>query len=152
MSDMSESKEKTKSEIRAEKQESRNAQRKEKAARFAELQSEQVEEVEELAEENGIDDFVILKSDSGVLACKKASLGEMERFEKVIRGTDIRRGKRKGATDKEATQALVRSARIYPDEEAFEAIIKEQPFLFDAMGEKLVDLAGAGCEAEILKN
>lgn len=131
----------------------REALRKARKAQILEMQEEQREEIEDLIDEQELgDDVVIVETDKGLLACKKASSGEMDRFFAVINGDGSKRRRGKGPTTQEATQALVRSARIYPDSADFEAILAEYPVCWNTLGEGLVDLAGATFEADVRKN
>lgn len=142
-----------KEKTRDEKREARESRRKLKETLRREMQEDQIEEIEEIAEELGLENgFVIVQTDTGVMACKKATAMEMSRFKKEVTAPAGRNGKKKGPTTEESTFALVRSARIYPDTEEFEALMIEYSFCWDKLGEGIVALDGADFEFEVRKN
>lgn len=113
---------------------------------------EQREDVEDLVDGRGLNplEVVVVATDVGVVACHKASPAEVSRFMRAINQT-VRPGK-KARDSSEDTKAFVRSARLYPESEAFEEILREYPIVWETLGSGLADLAGAAFEADVRKN
>jgi hypothetical protein len=141
------------SDEKEERRKQRAELRRARAAQIAEMQSDQCDEIEDIIDEKELgDNVVIVKTDLGVLACKKAEPDELDRFFAVINGDGSKRRRGKGPSTMDATQALVRSARIYPDAQEFERILMEYKVCWNTLGEGIVDLAGATFEADVRKN
>lgn len=115
---------------------------------------EQREDVEDLVDERGLNplEIVVIATDAGVVACHKASPAEVSRFMRAVNQTARPGGRAKPRDSAEDTKAFVRSARLYPELEAFEAILREYPVVWETLGSGLADLAGAAFEADVRKN
>jgi hypothetical protein len=138
----------------------RRAEREAKhAARRAEVKrrnAEQTEDVEDIAADLDLapEHIVKVATDAGVVACKKAAPHEISRFLKnvnPVNRTGGRRGKNPPDYD-ELVQGLVRSARIYPESDAFETILAEYPLVWHTLADALTDMAGGTFEADVSKN
>jgi hypothetical protein len=142
---------------RAIKRAEREKRRAEALKAISDRNQEQRDEVEDLIDEMDINplEVVIVATDGGVVACQKANVHEMARFNRAVTASVMPSRKRKGGDGQsleEINEALVRGSRIYPEESKFEEILEKYPVVWSELAAGLVDLAGGSFSADVRKN